>query len=268
MQDNNHISDSNKPQENEYLSENTKKIRSNKKGSIRFSPLLIVLCLTVIFSGLAYFLPVISSNIMAKKAYNLYLFNKEETSQKIKDQINRIIDNYVEEKYHFGNTVKIEVEDTKELSSIDVLEVSYTAYVEEKGADNSAHLTVWQAITGRGTYKVDLSMAEILTDVNRMKVIINAPKPVLEIYGIDPQDKEILFKKNDIDIDFFDNENQLISDIDSRLEELAINECKDKLSSNASYYERAEKSAANLIEQFIKSLNPDLPELSVEVYFY
>ena len=51
-----------------------------------------------------------------------------------------------------------------------------------------------------------------------------------------------------------------------------LNEARTKIqediSSNLQYYEFAEKSAVSLIENLIKALNTDIPDLKVEIEFF
>lgn len=238
-----------------------------KNEKIKIGPLLILICLTIILLGLVYFVPVVSANIIASKATNLYKTSKNDISKNIEDQINKIIDDYVEGHYSFNSNVKIEIGNINELSNLEVLNISYTSYVKEDGKDNSLNMTVWEAITGRGTYIIDLSLAEINADIARKTVMVSAPKPVLVRHGIDENDVEILLEKNDIDANFFDNDSKVEAEIHQRLEEKAKEEIYTEFMSNSEYYENAKKSAKSCIEKMIIGLNPDIDDLTVEVSF-
>ena len=239
-----------------------------KREKINLSPLLILVCLVVVLVGLAYFIPVVATNIIASRASDIYKTKKDEYSTKIEDQINRIIDNYIEEKYHFGNQVKIEIGNINELSNLEILNISYTSYVKEDGKDNTLNMTVWEAITGKGAFVMDLSLAEIKTDISRKAVVVKAPKPVLVSYGINEEDIEILFIKNDLDFNLLDNHGQVEAEIYKKLEDTAKEEIQFNFLTTAEYYDNATISASSTIEKLIKSLNPDIENLSVEVEFY
>lgn len=162
-----------------------------------------------------------------------------------------------EKKYHVSNEVKISIEEVRETAQLEVLQVSDIEYVFHE--DNNK---IWTAVRGHGVYTVDLTLSEFVIDNARQYVLARVPEPKLNTAGLDYEYENFLFENGIFNGNTSEGVNLAREDLKN-----AQNQLQVKLTSTQSYYETAEKSARELIEQLVKNFNPEVPGLVVEVEF-
>lgn len=217
----------------------------NKDTGIGFSKKFIV-CISVIL-GIALMLPIVET------AFNrAFEKHSEETYQ----EFYQAAYDAAEKKNHTQNDASITVGDIKEKANLEVLQVSGIEYIIHE--DDTGY---WISIPGSGVYTVDLTVSEFIIDNERQYVLARMPKPRIEDVGLGE------YKKY-----FFDNgvfNGNISKGVDLAIEDRkrAQNQLLIKFASSQAYYEMAERSAEKLIKSLIESLNPELPELVVEIEF-
>ena len=133
-----------------------------------------------------------------------------------------------EEEYHVKNRAVITLGNLRETANLEVLSVSDVAFMIENPNSENNNIQSWIQVPGTGVYTVDLAAGEFLVDDERSMVFVRVPKPEL----------------------------------------LPMNRIQEDISSNLQYYEFAEKSARSLLENLIRSVNSEIPDLKVEIEFF
>lgn len=162
-----------------------------------------------------------------------------------------------EEKYHVANQVTISVGDVREEAELEVLQVSDIEYVFREG-----NTKIWTSVKGHGTYTVDLSLAEFLVDQDRQYVLVRVPSPKLSTAGLDYEYENYLFEDGVFNGSTKEGFGLAREDLRKAQNQLQI-----KLASTQSYYESAQNSANEIIENLVKNFNPEATELVVAVDF-
>ncbi len=169
-----------------------------------------------------------------------------------------------ESDYHVSNRVAITIGDLKEVSKLEVLKVSDVEYIIEEGADNSNGITSWLEVPGQGTYVVDLQAAEFIVDDELASVKVRATYPELTNISIDYANVQKLFFKNDILNDSY----KVGEELAQRQLNSADMLIKKEFASNERFYLSAQDAAVSTIQCLVRQLNPQNPDLDVEVEFY
>ena len=159
------------------------------------------------------------------------------------------------------NLVSISLEGVQETSKLEVLRVSDTEYVIEKAENNAQNIESWIRIDGTGIFTVDLSLGEFITDSEQKYVLARVPAPVLtDVKNDVPQ---LIFSRND-----FWNESYAAGE-DLTREQITKGEAalRNKMTTNQFFRESADQAAKQFISSFVKKLNPDIPDLTVDVEF-
>ena len=171
-----------------------------------------------------------------------------------------------EEEYHVKNRAVITLGNLRETANLEVLSVSDVAFMIENPNSENNNIQSWIQVPGTGVYTVDLAAGEFLVDDERSMVFVRVPKPELlpMNINIDHANVEILrFESNVWNTSVRDGE-QLAG---KQLNE-ARTRIQEDISSNLQYYEFAEKSARSLLENLIRSVNSEIPDLKVEIEFF
>ena len=171
-----------------------------------------------------------------------------------------------EANYHVQNRAVISLGNIRETANLEVLSVSDIAYMIENPSSENKNIQSWLEVPGTGVFTVNLSAGEFLVDDERSMVFVRVPKPELlpENINIDHANVNVLrFSSNAWQSSIRDGE---------ALAGKQMNEARSKIqediSTNLDYYEYAVKSAGTLIENLIRSLNSDVPNLQVEIEFF
>lgn len=166
-----------------------------------------------------------------------------------------------ERENHVMNVVSISLDGIQETSKLEVLRVSDTEYVIEKAENNAQNIESWIKIDGTGIFTVDLSLGEFITDPEQKYVLARVPAPMLtDIKSDVPQ---LIFSRND-----FWDESYEAGEALTR-EQIAKGEAalRNKMTTNQFFRESADQAAKQFISSFIRKLNPDIPDLTVDVEF-
>lgn len=171
-----------------------------------------------------------------------------------------------EQEYHVKNRAVITLGNIRETANLEVLSVSDIAFMIENPSDSNKNIQSWIEVPGTGVFTVNLAAGEFLVDNERSMVFARVPKPELlpMNISIDHANIKVLrFSSNVWTTSIRDGE---------QLAGKQLNEARTKIqediSSNLQYYEFAEKSARSLLENLIKAINSDIPELKVEIEFF
>lgn len=169
-----------------------------------------------------------------------------------------------EKNYHVSNRVNIEIGRVQEMAKLEVLVVPATEYVIGTAEDNSQNIESWMRINGEGVFTVDLSTGEYIVDAEHKTILARVPLPVLSDCRIDNENGvEIMHFSNDIWNDDFHTGEKLAQS------QIAQGQAKirNSILGNREYNSTAKEFAERLIIQQIKEVNPEIPDLSIEVEF-
>lgn len=180
-----------------------------------------------------------------------------------------------EEDHHTSNRVEISVEDLKEQKNLKVLEVRDQAISAEDIDHSNIFTTTWDNIfgserqswikaQGEGVFIVNMEDAEITVDEENVSVGIVLPKPVLKTpITVDPDAIEELYSHQQgwfsSASDGEEAERETLQKLASILE--------DQMKDNENFIQAAKRSATSLVTGMVQQLNPDLPEIEVNITF-
>ncbi len=170
-----------------------------------------------------------------------------------------------EHDYHVKNQAVITLSGIRETAELEVLSVSDIVYIT-KDAKNIFDTRSWLQVPGTGVFTLDLAAGEFLVDNERRSVYVRLPKPDLSMDNITIDHKNVKVLNLDsssIASSVRDGE-QLAQ---QQLNE-ALTQIREDIKSNLEYYEYAEESARSLLETWIRSVNKDVEDLTVEIEFY
>lgn len=171
-----------------------------------------------------------------------------------------------EAEYHVKNRAVISLGNIRETAQLEVLSISDIAFMVEDPTLQNKNTLSWLQVPGTGVFTVNLAGGEFLTDNERQSVYVLLPKPELlpMNISIDHANVKVLrFSSNALLSSVRDGE-QLAG---KQLNE-ARTRIQEDISSNVQYYEFAENSARTLLENLIRAVNSEIPELKVEIVFY
>lgn len=222
---------------------------------------------TYIIIGAVVLLQLVLSIILGK-----YLFKKNFSDSK-KNVENDITGwayettyDATEKAYHVSNEATLNWGTLREEAKLEVLEAYSTHYYVVNKADKNA-LDMWYAIPGQGVFTVNMKMSEVITDLNRNYVLIRVPLPVL---SYDRLDKQNIAQYRLEDSGIFSSMTSSTKDGVDLADEM-LNQSqqwiRDNISSDAEYLKYAKDNAVRIIQSLVKNLNPDIPDLVVEVEF-
>lgn len=231
-----------------------------KKGSIVRGVLCIV-SLLVVCAVVGIFFRSVAIGVEA--AETAFSRTKEEAEAKAYQDFYDRAYNKAEKENRVSNEVKIFIDKIKEVARLEVLVVRDVEFVAENAEDNKENITSWIEVAGEGIFTVDLTVGEVLVDKGRQYVIVRVPEPKLTEYAIDHDSIRVLKWENDWWNDSIAKGEALAQKNMSEADALI----KKEFTSNQRYYQAAKASAENLIVNFVKELNPHLPELKVIVEF-
>lgn len=169
---------------------------------------------------------------------------------------------------HVRNKVSIIIGPLREKAELEVLEVHDVEYTFGALSDKKEK---WLKSTGSAVFTVNLAAGEFLTDDARQYVLMRVPAPEVGAFNIsDPVDispeqkKGLLSSFTGFGGDHADEE----SDLANTLVAEAQVKMQETVSSSPYFYNAAKDAAKTTLINFVKSLNPEIPELTVEVEFF
>lgn len=167
-----------------------------------------------------------------------------------------------ESEHHVRNRATIRISDVQEKGALEVLRVSDVVYVILDGSETKSGYINWLKVTGHGVFSVDLKASEFIVDNDRRHVLIRVPHPKLNSY-IDAF-KSLFDEQGKINNGSFENGIKLFG----AARQEALYQIQVDFEADVQYTELAEDHARAMLITLIKSFNPDVENLQVEVEFY
>lgn len=168
---------------------------------------------------------------------------------------------------HVRNDVSIIIGPLREKAELEVLEVHDVEYTFGTPSDKKER---WLKATGNAVFTVNLAAGEFLTDDARQYVLLRVPVPeaggftITKTDNISPEQKKGWQFFTGFGGDHSDEESDLAHTL---LAEAQV-KMQETVSSSPYFYNAAKDAAKTTLINFVKSLNPEIPELTVEVEFF
>lgn len=249
-------------------------------NTFRITVTLWIICALLFVTGLYLFLD--SFSVGASAAGDAYHTLKDQTSQEVYDKFYQASYDKAEKDYHVSNHAAISVDFTQFENNLRVLEVFETDYITQGDSQSDSGLRnffnqiktgfkdpckdIWLEFPGKGSITVDLDAAEFIVDNVRQYVCVRLPEPALTSLGIDEKTgvKQLLFDDNGLIKDSVSSGNQLATSMLAQGQE----RIRHRIENNDYLFECARTSATQILTQLIRDLNPQLPDLLIEIEFF
>lgn len=183
-----------------------------------------------------------------------------------------------EKAHHVSNNVSISIGDLMEEQKLEVLKVSDVIYETPGPKDRrwledlianitdifGSEVISWLEIPGNGVFTVNLQAGEFIIDEERQYVLIRVPSPELTEISIDYENVELLlFEEGGV------FKNSAKYGMDKAVEQLQSAESRmiQNVNDNQEFYKRARDSTEKILVNLVKQLNPQLPDLSINIEF-
>ncbi len=226
---------------------------------------LILLIVTVALILASLFVIYIGFKNGAVNLQNQYV----DSAKTAKDKMYQIFYNSGKENYHVEHIVTVTFEGIRKVNKLEVYHVSDVEYLPVLDENNDQNTAVLET-PGKGVFTVDLSLAEINVDKDRRHILIRVPTPELSNYSLD-YDNIKIFKLTGKE-GFWESFSDGSYAEGTEKAEKALQEAqlmvKESFTTNPLFYENLNSSAKTMISSLIKSLNPEIPDLKVDVEFF
>lgn len=136
-------------------------------------------------------------------------------------------------------------------------------YIIQEGNKSNNGITSWLEVPGEGVFTVDLQVSEFIIDNKHHYILARIPNPVLSECRVLYQDAVQLEYKNDI----FNDSIKVGEDLARMQFKEAYMRIMTEFTSNPNFFDSARSAAETIVVNLIKSFNPDIPDLVVEVNF-
>lgn len=197
-----------------------------------------------------------------------YASTKAQVSQEVYEKYERIGYEKSEKKYHTSNRVTINIGTLKEKNALEVLSASDTYLNVVKKDDASEDSQRWVAIPGTAVYTVDLSMSEIIKDEYNRYILVRVKDPELANIKINYDDVNVYLYEYKQDWFKVNGTYEGGADEAQRDYAEAYSEMCERFYSDQKFYISARNSAEDIITSMVRNLNPEIPDLKVEVEFF
>lgn len=216
-------------------------------------------------------------DVGAKAVADTFAAAKDETKTEVYDAFYQRSFNAAEEQYHVSNRISIQIEDIREQAKLEVLQVYDVAYEisesENQNLFDSARdfikegtlpgeVVSWLEVPASGRFIIDLQKSEFIVDDERQYVLIRVPKPELINYSIEYENIKVLHVSAKGATTAGQGEDKAREQIENA--ELSL---RQEVLENQEIYKSAKSSAQKMLENWVKKLNPQVPDLLVEVEF-
>ncbi len=172
-----------------------------------------------------------------------------------------------EHDYHVKNRAVITLSGIREETELEVLNVRDIAYmIKEKGKYKFSDTRLWLEVPGTGVFTVNLAAGEFLVDNERNSVYVRLPRPSLSENTIVVDSDHVKILKEDSSP--FNSSPSDGTELVLQMLGEAQSKIREDIKSNLEYYEYAEESARSLLETWIRAVNKDVEDLTVEIEFY
>ena len=180
-----------------------------------------------------------------------------------------------EKKYHTSNRATIKIDSLKEKNHLEVLSASDTYLNVIKEDDILEDSQRWVAIPGTAVYTVDLSMSEIIKDDYNRYILVRVKYPELSDITINYDKVNVyLYEYNSFATSLEKGRIKLNGSYEDGAGEAqrdyskAYSEMYNRFYSDQHFYIAAQNSAKSIITSMVRNLNPEIPNLKVEVEFF
>ena len=231
------------------------------KRSAKFSVIGVSVLLIGIIAALLYF----SASRGSAAVRDAFERTKEEVAGMAYQKFYETSYNAAEHDYHVKNRAIITLSGIRETAELEVLSVSDIVYMI-KNKNDIFDTRLWLEVPGTGVFTVNLAAGEFLVDNERRSVYVRLPKPDLSTDNItiDHTNVKVLNLDSSAIASSVRDGEQLAQ---QQLNE-ALTQIREDIKSNLEYYEYAEESARSLLETWIRAVNKDVEDLTVEIEFY
>ncbi len=235
------------------------------------SPIIVILICLIGFAAIYYFLWTDMIDKGVEAATNSYAESKEEAHL---STYNKFFESS-KDAHAVSNDVAITIDSIREENELEVLQVHDVVYETSENEEGNLfeeffnsivnpQVTSWLEIPGEGVFTVDLKTAEFIIDEAHNHVLIRIFPPQLSQFRLS-YDKVVILYFND---EGLLNETAKVGEAVAR-EQLSSAESSliQNIRNNQRFDQSAKDSAVQILTILVKDLNPELPDLTVEVEF-
>lgn len=247
--------------ENRQIEKAETEIKGKTKGKGKGWGIAIPFLILFIAGGLLLgYNSIQKAAVIAKDAYDRKV---ESVSREKYDQYYESAFDAAEERYHVENKVTVTVGPLQEEAKLEVLEVNDVEYSIFDPEKSGAELTSWLEIPGKCVFTVDLSLAESVIENERNYVLIRVPSPEVSDCTVDYENVKPLYWDEGFR-NYSYREGEEIAQ--EQLKE-GYMEIRNYVLSNQKFYGSAKAAAESMITYLVRQMNPEIPDLTVEVEF-
>lgn len=179
--------------------------------------------------------------------------------------------------YHVTNKAVIDIGQIQAESKLEVLTVYDVAYEvpRDDKSDNliskltnviKTPLQTWLEVPVKGTFVINMKMAEFVVDEARQYVLIRVLPPEIDdkTFGIDGENVKLLYVEQGGILK--DDAKSGVERIRGQLDD-AKRRIRLKVENDQSTRQSAKKSTVKILTALVKKMNSDIPDLQVEIQF-
>lgn len=247
-----------------------------KRGIISLSVLIVMLIL--LGAGVWWY---VSNNVISASTVTIsqaYSKAKSTSFEEVYEKSYQSSYELSESQHHVHNDIEISLGNVREIQRLEVLNVCDVDYQTPPEKENTfwkeftdkvafwnEDVISWLEVPGSGVFTVNLKASEFIVDSAQQHVIVRLPNPELTSFTIDYQNVQLLnFEKGGL---FKDSAKVGVDTAIKQLQDAELSMLQ-KVNNNQEFFKKAKSSAEIILINIIKQLNPNLPNLTVEVEFY
>ena len=179
--------------------------------------------------------------------------------------------------YHVTNKAVIDIGQIQAESKLEVLTFYDVAYEvpRDDGTENlilkltnviKTPLQTWLEVPVKGTFVINVKMAEFIVDEARQYVLIRVLSPEIDdkTFGIDGENVKLLYVEQGGFLK--DDAKSGVERIRGQLDD-AKRRIRLKTENDQSIRQNAKESATKILKALVRKMNPDIPDLQVEIQF-
>ncbi len=249
----------------EFEREDNTEQESDYKKPHSFRKKLKAIMMMILFGCVAVFLVMDAATVGIEAYRTAYDSAKQMSKNETREEFYNKALAIAERTNHVSNKATIEIDKIQEMARLEVLKVSDVAYLTEKYEDKTwilktGDVDVWLEVLASGVFTVDLQKSEFIIDNERAYVLIRVPKPELSDFRIDRGEPLLIDEQGWPTAEIGEDAvREMLNNA-----ELSI---RQGILENQETYKKAESLAIKLLQNLVKGLNLDIPNLTVEVEF-
>lgn len=230
---------------------------ASKKDKV--NPIILYVAAMCLMIGLSFYFVSDALALGAQAAAETFSKTKDVMAEATYDSFYSTAFEYSERKHHVSNATSINIGQIREVQELEVLKVYDISYEISKEDDE---VESWLEVPGYGVFTVDLRMSEFIIDNVNQYVLVRVASPVLSQFTLDHAGIKPLY----FDEDWFHDATDGINMAEEQVKNAETN-LRISMMNNQSNYQRAEQSAQTILVNMVRQLNPQLPDLFVDVEF-